>query len=634
MTSPDRPPRRSLRKRLLFSGAMLLLPAAFFAALEGALRLAGLGADPPPLFVSAPDHPEYRVQNPDVALRYFDRSDPIPYAVPTFFLAEKPDSALRLIVQGGSTAAGYPFYHELAFPARLQRRLEQTFAGRKVEVINTALTAVNSFALLDQADEVIAERPDAVLIYAGHNEYYGALGVASTRQFGRSPALTRWALRLGGLRTVQSARRLLGAGAPGRDEPGRSLMERMAGRRLVPFEETLYHRGLAQFASNLDRLLARYRDAGVPVLIATLAANERDQPPFVSLAGSIEDSLAWSRRLERARSLLAERDTTRAEEALTAAIDAAPGAAEAYFHRARLADARRQWTTALGFYLAAKDRDALRFRAPEAFNRIIRETAEHHGAVVVDVQAGLRMGTQGGILDRTVMLEHLHPTLDGYERMADVFYDALLDAGIGGAPTRRVSDEAARLLGWRSPVDSLVGMLRVAQLTSGWPFTDPPRAFDPSAQVPSGPIGALALALFREETTWADATRALSEHYVAQGDFIQGFQAARLLLRAFPFDDTAYLLAGTILVRAGRYRDALNYVAEAHRRRASLEAERLMGALLLGLGQAAQGLPYLERAHRLAPNDPRLRSSLARAYAATGRMDEARRLGLPEEAQP
>ena len=63
----------------------------------------------------------------------------------------------------------------LADPA-LEERLQATFPGREIEVINTALTAVNSYTLLDQADEIAGQRPDAVLIYTGHNEYYGALG--------------------------------------------------------------------------------------------------------------------------------------------------------------------------------------------------------------------------------------------------------------------------------------------------------------------------------------------------------------------------------------------------------------------------------------------------------------------------
>jgi hypothetical protein len=53
------------------------------------------------------------------------------------------------------------------------------------------MAAINSFALLDFIDEVLEQKPDAILIYAGHNEYYGALGAASTVSLGKSTSLVR-----------------------------------------------------------------------------------------------------------------------------------------------------------------------------------------------------------------------------------------------------------------------------------------------------------------------------------------------------------------------------------------------------------------------------------------------------------
>ena len=42
------------------------------------------------------------------------------------------------------------------------------------------MAAVSSYVLLDFADEIIAQQPDAVMIYAGHNEYLGIGGVGSS----------------------------------------------------------------------------------------------------------------------------------------------------------------------------------------------------------------------------------------------------------------------------------------------------------------------------------------------------------------------------------------------------------------------------------------------------------------------
>ena len=41
------------------------------------------------------------------------------------------------------------------------------------------MSAVSSYTLLDFSDEIVDYQPDAILIYAGHNEYLGILGVGS-----------------------------------------------------------------------------------------------------------------------------------------------------------------------------------------------------------------------------------------------------------------------------------------------------------------------------------------------------------------------------------------------------------------------------------------------------------------------
>ena len=45
------------------------------------------------------------------------------------------------------------------------------------------MTAVNSYVIRDLAKRVLDYEPDAAIIYAGHNEYYGSFETATT-QFG------------------------------------------------------------------------------------------------------------------------------------------------------------------------------------------------------------------------------------------------------------------------------------------------------------------------------------------------------------------------------------------------------------------------------------------------------------------
>jgi len=145
-----------------------------------------------------------------------------------------------------------------------------TFPDRSVEVINTAMAAVNSYTLLDFADEIIAEKPDAVLIYAGHNEFYGALGVGSAESFGGG-FMVRSMMALSGVRIVHMLRNLLSGIAgivltdDGSTGSNRTLMERMAKDQSIALGSKAYEQGLSQFRTNLGALLRKYRSASIPV---------------------------------------------------------------------------------------------------------------------------------------------------------------------------------------------------------------------------------------------------------------------------------------------------------------------------------------------------------------------------------
>ena len=128
--------------------------------------------------------------NRHVAQRYFPKGHFIPRPTSDRFLKEKPRGSYRIFALGGSTLAGWPYPNNVMFTRLLQRRLADTFPDKQIELINLGIAAINSYTLLDFMDEVLEEQPDAILIYAGHNEFYGALGAASTVSLGKMPSNT------------------------------------------------------------------------------------------------------------------------------------------------------------------------------------------------------------------------------------------------------------------------------------------------------------------------------------------------------------------------------------------------------------------------------------------------------------
>ena len=99
---------------------MLLVPVLFFAAIELGLRIAGYGGVYP-LFEPVPGYPDYKQPSEEVARRYFTATRGIPGIPFDSFLASKDSTTFRIFVQGGSTAAGFPFYFSGSFPDMLEQ---------------------------------------------------------------------------------------------------------------------------------------------------------------------------------------------------------------------------------------------------------------------------------------------------------------------------------------------------------------------------------------------------------------------------------------------------------------------------------------------------------------------------------
>ena len=624
----------SRRKRVAFTLVMSLVPLLFFALLEGGLRVFGYGGDYP-LFLEADGFSHLLVQNREVARRYFVHQRNVPNANADYFAREKPAGALRVVALGESSTAGFPFYWGAAFPRILGNRLRAAYPEREVEVINTAMAAINSYTLLDFADEVIAIRPDAVVIYAGHNEYYGALGAASSESLGGSPGVVRAFLSLRGFRTVQLLRDAAAAvqrgGARG-NRPDGTLMARMIGEQAVPIGGSTYRAGRRQFGENMDRLLGRLRGAGVPVFVGTLASNERDQRPFVTVHSAEADTSAWRAAIVAGESAMTGGDATRAAQSFERAVQLDPAAAEGHYLYARALLAAGRRGAAHASFLRAKDLDALRFRAPETFNADLRAIAARHGARVVEVQAALRAASPDGIIGRETMMEHLHPNLDGYTRIADAFFDEVVAAGVAGAPRPTAPGSEHRVV---TPLDSIVGYLRLDQLTRTWPFRPGEEQPFRAGTGAEAPVLELARAYYEDRLQWQEATFRLAAHYESAGRFERALLARHALVRAYPFVSQHLTALGSLQMRIAqeRGRPEMLAMAESTFREAlsrdsrDAMASSMLGALILNRGAAPEALPHLERAARLAPRDAQALYNLAGAYALTGRTSQARDAG-------
>ncbi len=540
--------RARWRARLL----ALLGSCAVLFLLEAGLRVAGFGR-PHPLFVPLDEDPDWLRANPDVVKRFLSRSDERPnlWIHPVRFRREKAPDTFRIFVQGESTAEGYPYGYGASPAGMLQQRLQHAFPERTIEVVTTAMCAVSSYVLEDFVDEILEQEPDAVVIYAGHNEYVGLLGVGSNYSLGLGRSTVRFLLKLRELRLYQLVQRVLPGDEPERmADPSRTLMSRIVREKKIPLDSPLYRRGLEQYRANLGALLARYRAAGVPVFVGTVVSNERDQPPFTSGHRTGADVAAWHAHFDAGLRALASGDLSAALAELDRAVALDDLHAEGHHARGQALERLGRYAEARVAYLAAKDRDELRFRAPEALNRVLREVTREQGAHVVEVQEAFAREAEHGIVGNDLMLEHLHPNLRGYFVLADAFHDALRAEGLIGAWEQALPREQAWAEIPVSEVDRLYGEYRIRSLTSDWPFSRRGTLF--RVERAPRPVERIAQDYYNGRKEWPAAMRALLEHYRRIGDERESARVGVLLAEAFPNELQQQVAAVELLLMARR----------------------------------------------------------------------------------
>ncbi|MBS2098163.1 SGNH/GDSL hydrolase family protein [Carboxylicivirga linearis] len=560
-----------MKKNTKFKIIAILLPFFFLLLFEIGLRLSGYGVTYN-VFSTIPDEEQsdYLVINQDITKKYF-RNNVVSSDNPQdVFLASKTDSTFRIFVQGASTVVGFPFYHGGSFPNILRQRLSQTFPDKNIEVINTGITAVNTYTLLDFTDEIIEQKPDVVIIYAGHNEYYGALGVGSSSNFGSHPAIVRTYLAAKDLRIFQLVENTLVKLTGKKKQPkvdDSTVMEKMVKHQRIPFNSNLYKKGLNQFEDNLEKILRKYAKNNIPVILSTLVSNEKDLKPFIS------DSLSNANLF--ANEIIKDTPET---------VKLAQKNAKAAYLLGR--EYLKSNTDSAKKYLhLAKELDLLRFRAPEKINDIILSLGKKYNCHMVDMEKMFLNHTEQDVVGNELLTEHVHPNVEGYFVMADAFYNKLRDLQLIGSWNHYISSDEAFNNIPITAIDSLRGAIMVENLKKSWPFdlsSAGSRFKDADLSTENRDFEHVkARELFRKESPRKDIMLQAYKWYKSQGNSEQCLRIIQSDILETPDWTNLYLYAGDLCIEQDNLKQAIYYYTKYHQfEDNSLSAQRLSSAYI------------------------------------------------------
>ncbi len=580
----------SHKKKAIFTSITTVLPILIIIIFEFCLHIFNYGGNQE-LFISMEgDFSKYKRCNPNVAKRYFYMQYTYPTPPKDIFLKEKPINGYRIFVLGGSTAAGFPYGNNLTFSRILEKRLGDSFPEKHIELINTAMSAVNSYTMLDFIDEILEEKPDALLVYAGHNEFYGALGVASMESFGKIPFITRTYLKLTKFKIflllrdiLENIRKFIGNIFTDDDikDESNTLMARIIGDKEIPYKSKLYNLGKKQFEENLELIFKKIKKENVDIIIGELVSNIKDIEPFVSIS-----------------------------------TDSFPEVINIYKEAVKLED-EGKIQEAKEKYYNAKDLDALRFRATEEFNNVIDNVSEKYNVPVVRLKKYFENESENKLIGNNLMIDHLHPNIDGYFLMADAFYNGMMENNFISDNWSNKNDSKYYRKNWGyTELDSVYGVLIIKQLKAGWPFKKEGTInIFLQSYVPNNEIEKIALNYIKNPDYGLEvAHQDMAKHYKKLGDLENAFMEYQALYYTVPDETMFYTEAAKVLLHMTEYDKALQVLLMSLKYKDSFFANKWCGQIYLRNKDYHKAIKFMEKAHNQGKNDSQLLFNLSRAY--------------------
>lgn len=553
-------------RRILYATLVLSVPVIFLAFLEVGLRIGGYGPDLRLFVPRTIGGTEYYGVNVAVTSRYFPSLHVQPGISSDLFHVHKLPGTIRVFCLGESSTLGYPFMYNGSFPAILREELALLYPERPVEVVNLGVTAVSSYTVAEFGRWCLDFEPDVLVVYTGHNEYYGALGVASTESVGRVRWFVRTYLALHEWKTFLLVKSLIGRlrGNAGSDSPERksgTLMEALAREKDIPFGSSLYQEGLDQFAANIGSLLEAAQRRSVPVVLSTLTSNLRDLEPLRTVLTATSpgfDRTAHDAAIVSFRNMVVHGKALDVREQLRVLANADTGAADIAFLLGRANELAEDYASAQQWYARARDLDALRFRGSSDLNELIRTLAKTYGMPVAEPEQIMQRRSRYGLIGSRFLLEHVHPTLEGYGILAEAMLDPLLE--VLPKAGRAAVSKSSKFRAVVTPVDTIAASMRIDILVHSWPFTVTNRSL---SDLRAGSWEeSLSLGFLRRELTWEEMHVRAAERYESDAKWDAAANEYRALIAATPYNVSPFLRLGGVLLQHGR-RDDAKHVYEA-----------------------------------------------------------------------
>jgi tetratricopeptide (TPR) repeat protein len=332
----------------------------------------------------------------------------------------KNEKHFRIVLLGSSAAMGDPD-PSFGFGRILETILNSRYPDHQFEVINTAMTGINSHVVREIAHDTLKLKPDFFIVYAGNNEVVGPFGSGTVfSPFSRNLFLIRLKLQIETLKVGQllnSCKTLFGKGDAQPAVWGMNLFL----KHEIRADDKKLAVSYSHFGKNLADICKTAKKSGAKTMLCTVATNLRACPPFASLHS---DRLTESRKTEWERFYCsgiekeAKKEYNEAILLYNDALNIDDAYADLHYRLGKCFWETGLFEKARHHFLLARDFDCLRFRADSQIGKVIRDVALTEGAILADVSGEIDRYSKNNIPGDDLFYDHVHLNFSGNYRAA------------------------------------------------------------------------------------------------------------------------------------------------------------------------------------------------------------------------
>jgi tetratricopeptide (TPR) repeat protein len=524
---------------------------------------------------------------------------------------------------------GTPYQMAATAPSIIRKQLSHLYPSVEFEVINAGASAINSNVVLDLAQQFMDYEPDLILLYLGHNEYYGPDGVGAGTLSKWFPSLIQFKYAIRDLYIIRALEQLFAK--ENNEQRSKTLMQAVSKGEFVQENSVEATWVTENYERNMRKLFQLCQERKVPLIVSDLTSNLLF-PPFASSNGG--NPTVYDLRSVAITSMFEHDSLEQAYILLNSWLQQDSTDALSHFWIGKYKIAMHKHAEALLHLQKARDLDLLKFRAPTATIQALKRVCTEYSVPLLSTDSLFLSLSSNNITGKELFWEHLHPNGIGYYYLANSFLQAIESYNI---LHRRYGISSTKFLPYNDDsldiawLDRAYGDISISRLTSNWPFSN--FHVDPDVINSADPELVSVASLVHERSMgWGDGCYKTALIFRRKGNYTKAITTYRAMLNDFKYNFYDQYLLGSTYKEAGLLEQSRASLATSILLNPRYVNSRIdLGLILVNLGSLDSAALHLQTALSLLTKDENIERAkahygLAAVYANKKNYSEALRL--------